>query len=366
MQTEGNIKGDMRVMKRIGVLTSGGDAPGMNAAIRAVARAGISMNMATIGFKRGFNGLFMQSSSDQDDFVILTSREVSGTVQQGGTFLRTARCSEFLDPAYQKKAIDNMNSLGIEGLVCIGGDGTFRGARDLKNLGFPVIGIPGTIDNDLAYTDFTIGFDTALNTAIENIDRIRDTCGSHDRASLVTVMGRNCGDIAFHTALACGAEIVMAPEIPWSLEEVVEKIKWARVKGKNSIIMIFAEGALHSLKSDVNALCAGNEKLEGISGEHLTTSGIARILEVYSGQETRATVLGYTQRGGSPSARDRILACRLGDYAVKCLEEGISGEAVGMLGEKLIHVSLDDAIESKKKPRKTTAMKDLIDRMAGI
>lgn len=352
-------------MKRIGVLTSGGDAPGMNAAIRAVVRTGLSCNISTVGFKRGYNGVLMLSPTPQENFTLLTSREVSGTVHRGGTFLMTARCLEFHDPECQKKAVENLNSLGIEGLVCIGGDGTFRGAMGLKALGFPVMGVPGTIDNDLEYTDFTIGFDTALNTAIESIDRIRDTCGSHERASLVTVMGRNCGDIALHTGMACGAEIVMIPEVPWSMEEVAEQIKWASLNGKNSVIMIFAEGALQSLTSDVNAICASDERLAGMTADRLSSSGIARILEVLSGREIRATVLGYTQRGGSPSARDRILAGRLGAFAVGLLSQGVYGEAVGVKGEELIHVPLEDAIAKTSDKAQISSWEQLIGVMAG-
>ena len=353
-------------MKRIGVLTSGGDAPGMNAAIRAVVRTGLSKNISTIGFKRGYNGLLMRSESNQEDFKILTSRDVSGTVQRGGTFLMTARCLDFLELANQKKAVENLHSLGVEGLVCIGGDGTFRGARALKELGFPVIGVPGTIDNDLAYTDYTIGFDTALDTAIENIDRIRDTCGSHERASLVTVMGRNCGEIAMNTALACGAEIVMVPEIPWSLEEVAEKVKWASLNGKNSLIMILAEGAGSSLTSDVNAICEKDERLKGINAEHLSSSGIAQIVEVLSGHEVRATVLGYTQRGGNPSAMDRIMAGRMGSYAVDLFEQGISGVVVGLKGGKLISLPVEEALDTRNDGEKILKLKNLVETMAGI
>lgn len=353
-------------MKRIGVLTSGGDAPGMNAAIRAVVRAGLSHGISTIGFKRGFNGVLMRSSSNQDDFTVLTSREVSGTVHRGGTFLMTARCLDFLEKENQIKAVENMRSLGVEGLVCIGGNGTFHGAASLKELGFPVIGVPGTIDNDMGYTDYCIGFDTAIDTAIENIDRIRDTCGSHERASLVTVMGRNCGEIAFHTGIASGAEIVMVPEIPWSLEEVAEKVKWAAMNGKNTMIMIFAEGAGDSLTSDVDAICEGNEKLNGISGKYLTSSGVARIIEVLSGQEVRATVLGYTQRGGSPSAKDRVIASRLGAYAVDLLAQEISGVAVGLKGEDLIYVPVEEAMNSKIDPAAVSEMANLIGTLAGI
>lgn len=353
-------------MKRIGVLTSGGDAPGMNAAIRAVVRTGIIYGISTVGFKRGYNGLLMLSPEGQNDYSILTSREVSGIVHRGGTFLRTARCMEFLEKEYQKRAIDNMNSLGIEGLVCIGGDGTFRGALSLKELGFPVIGVPGTIDNDLEYTDYTIGFDTALNTAIENIDRIRDTSGSHERASLVTVMGRNCGDIALHTALACGAEIVMIPETPWSLEETADRVKWSALNGKSSVIMIFAEGACKSLTSDVEEICAGNEKLDDISPKRLSSSDIARILEVLSGHEVRATVLGYTQRGGNPSARDRILAERLGSYAVDLLEQGISGDAVGIKGEELVHFPIEEALTRNDNVAQTQELERLVKVMTGL
>ena len=338
----------------------------MNAAIRAVVRAGLSRGISTIGFRRGFNGVLMHSSSTQDDFILLTSREVSGTVHRGGTFLMTARCMEFLQKENQIRAVENMRSLGVEGLVCIGGNGTFHGAASLKALGFPVIGVPGTIDNDMGYTDYSIGFDTAIDTAIENVDRIRDTCGSHERASLITVMGRNCGEIAFHTGLASGAEIVMVPEIPWSLEEVAEKVKWAAMNGKNSMIMIFAEGAPQSLTSDVDAICSADERLRGISGKYLSSSGIARIIEVLSGQEVRATVLGYTQRGGSPSAKDRVIASRLGAYAVELLEQGIDGVAVGVKGEDLIHVPVEEAMESPIDPRIVTEMSNLITALSGI
>lgn len=352
-------------MRRIAVLTSGGDAPGMNATIRAVVRAGNSKGMSTIGFKRGYNGLLMLNPLSQENFQVLTSRDVSGIIQRGGTFLMTARCKEFLDEKNQQKAVENMRSLGVEGLVCIGGDGTFHGAAALKRLGFPVVGIPGTIDNDLTYTDYTIGFDTALDTAIESIDRIRDTCGSHERASMITVMGRNCGEIAMHTALACGAEIVMVPEIPWSLEETADKVKWAALNGKKSVIMVFAEGALQSLTSDVNQICEGNEKLKGINGEYLTSSGIARIIEVLSGHETRATVLGYTQRGGNPSAKDRIEAGRMGAYAIELLSQGIYGEAVGLKGEKLIHVPIEEAMDKNNDPEKMMRLERLVNDVAG-
>ena len=329
-------------MKRIGVLTSGGDAPGMNAAIRAVVRTSIQNEMSVIGFKRGYNGVLMRSKDEHDDFEMMTSRSVSDKIHRGGTFLRTARCLDFLDPQYQKQAVENLRMLGVEGLVCIGGDGTYKGAEALNALGVPTIGVPGTIDNDLAYTDYTIGFDTALNTACECINRVRETSDSHERASLITVMGRNCGDIALHTAFACGAEMVMVPEIPWSIEEIAERVKWGVLRGKASMIIVFAEGAMQSQTSDIAAICAGNEKLSHISTDHLTSSQLAEIIEVLSGHETRATVLGYIQRGGSPSGRDRILAGRLGARAVELLRDDQGGLAVGERGNRIIEVPFSD------------------------
>jgi len=329
-------------MKRIGVLTSGGDAPGMNAAIRAVVRTGMSLGMSVVGFKRGYNGILMRSEDHFDDYEELTARSVSGKIQHGGTFLMTARCQEFLDPAWQEKAIENMRSLGIEGLVCIGGDGTFKGAADLCRRGFPSIGVPGTIDNDLKYTDYTIGFDTAVNTACEAIDKIRETSDSHERVSLITVMGRNCGDIAVRTAFASGAELYMAPEVPWYLEEYAEKIRLCVAQGKRSMMIVFAEGAMKSLKSDLNKIISEHEELAGINPGHVSSSQLAQILEVLSGKETRATVLGYIQRGGSPSASDRILATRLGAYAAKLLYQNIFNVAVGVREEKLITVPIGD------------------------
>lgn len=329
-------------MKRIGVLTSGGDAPGMNAAIRSVVRTGMHLGMSVVGFKRGYNGLLMRSENERDDFEILTSRSVSDKIQRGGTFLMTARCHEFLDPKYQKRAIDNLRALGIEGLITIGGDGTYKGAQDLFTQGFPTVGIPGTIDNDLNYTDYTIGFDTAVNTACEAVNRIRDTSDSHERVSLITVMGRNCGDIALYTAVACGAELYMIPEKPWSLEEIAELVKWGVLRGKRSMMMVFAEGAIKSLTSDVEKIVKDNPSLRETSVHNLSSSQVAQIIQVLSGHETRATVLGYTQRGGSPSARDRVLATRMGAYATQLLYDDVGGMAVGVRGEKMINVPLTD------------------------
>ena len=329
-------------MKRIGVLTSGGDAPGMNAAIRAVVRTALDLEMSVVGFKRGYNGILMRSPDQRDDFEILTASSVSNRIHRGGTFLMTARCNEFLDVENQKRAIKNMKTIGVEGLVCIGGDGTYKGAEALNKLGFPTVGVPGTIDNDLAYTDYTIGFDTALNTACECINRIRETSDSHERASLITVMGRNCGDIALHTALSCGAELYMVPEIPWSIEEVAERVKWGVLRGKRSMILVFAEGAMSSLTTNLSELITQHEDLKDMDISDIDSHQIARIIELLSGHETRSTVLGYLQRGGSPSASDRTLGTRLGAHAVELLHKDISGVAVGVRGMDLIEVPFAD------------------------
>ena len=331
-------------MQRIAVMTSGGDAPGMNAAVRAVVRAAIHYDMSVVGFKRGYNGMLMRSRDTHDDFDIMTRKSVSDKIHRGGTFLMTARCLDFHKPECQKQVIQNMHLLGVEGVIGIGGDGTFAGLKALADQGFPTIGIPGTIDNDLEYTDFTIGFDTALNTACECINRVRETSDSHERASLITVMGRNCGDIAVHTALACGAEYVMVPEAPWSIEEIAERIKWGVLNGKRSTILVRAEGAFASLTSDVNAICAQHEELKDIATDTMTGFKLASIIEALSGQETRATVLGYIQRGGSPSAQDRILGSRFGARAVELLKEDTYGRAIGIRENRIIDVPFSEAV----------------------
>ena len=331
-------------MKRIGVLTSGGDAPGMNAAIRAVVRTALTNGMSVVGFKRGYNGMLCRSLSSADDFFEMNARSVSGIIHKGGTDLMTARCLEFLDPKVQKEAVRNAKALGVEGMVCIGGNGTFKGAEALDNLGLPCVGVPATIDNDLAYTEYTIGFDTALNTAVEAVNRIRDTGDAHERASIVTVMGRDCGDLAVHTALASGAEAAIVPEVPWSIEELGLMVHKGVISGKRSMILIFAEGAQASLKESAAELREKYPNLH-INGDRLSSSQFAEIIEEISGHETRATVLGYTMRGGSPTASDRILGSRTGAYAVNLLKNDIGGRAVGIVGNKIIDVPLEKAMD---------------------
>ncbi|MBR5010307.1 MAG: 6-phosphofructokinase [Clostridia bacterium] len=331
-------------MKRIGVLTSGGDAPGMNAAIRAVVRTALMNGMSVVGFKRGYNGMLMRSLSTNDDYIEMNARSVSGIIHKGGTGLMTARCLDFLKPEIQKQAVRNARALDIEGMVCIGGNGTFKGAEALNAHGLPTIGVPATIDNDLAYTDFTIGFDTALNTAVEAVNRIRDTGDAHERASIVTVMGRDCGDLALYTALACGAEAAIVPEVKWSVEKLGDMVHRGVVSGKRSMILVFAEGASRSMVESLDELEAKYPKLH-IFGDRILSDQLAEIVEEVSGHETRATVLGYTQRGGSPTANDRILATRTGAYAVKLLANDIGGRAVGVRGSDLIDVPLEDCMK---------------------
>ena len=304
-------------MKRIGVLTSGGDAPGMNAAIRAVTRTALYKGMEVVGIRRGYNGLLNLDVFD------MNARSVSSIIQRGGTLLFTARCLEFKEEAGVLKAVENCHKLGIEGLVVIGGDGSYRGAGDLSRHGIPCIGLPGTIDNDISSTDFTIGYDTAMNTVVELVDKLRDTSHSHDRCSVVEVMGRGAGYIAVNTAVACGAVEVLCPEKPYDLNEIITKMQEGRKLGKQNFIIVVAEGIGHSAE-------------------------IAKKIEQETGIESRATILGHVQRGGSPTVRDRVLASQMGKYAVDLLEQGIGNRVVGVRGNKLVDYDIQEALQMKK------------------
>ncbi len=305
-------------MKKIAVLTSGGDAPGMNAAIRAVVRAGISCGMEVMGVRRGYNGLL-----DNDVFP-MDLRSVSNILQMGGTCLFTARSPEFNTPAGVKKAADNCRRLGIEGLVVIGGDGSFRGARDLCAEGISCIGLPGTIDNDISCTDYTIGYDTAMNTAIDMVDRIRDTMMSHDRCSVVEVMGHHAGYLALNTGLAVGATAILVPEEKYDIDrDVIQPIKRSQATGKKNFIIVVSE-----LMLNVDDLC--------------------KEIEAKTGVETRGCVLGHVQRGGSPTARDRVLASEMGYYAVQLLNEGKSMRVVGIHEDKLVDYDITEGLAIKK------------------
>lgn len=305
--------------KKIGVLTSGGDAPGMNAAVRAVTRAALSKGMEVVGIQRGYVGLL------NHEFEEMTARSVSGIIQRGGTCLYTARCPEFrnMDGVLKGKAA--CEELGLEGLVVIGGDGSFRGAGDLSSVGIPCVGIPGTIDNDIQCTEYTIGYDTAMNTAVEMIDKLRDTTQSHDRCSVVEVMGRKAGFIAVNVAIAVGAEAVITLERPYDLDAIAAKmVKTKNEKGgKHHFIIVVAEGV----------------------GQ---TENISRTLQEMTGIESRVTVLGHVQRGGSPTLRDRVIATEMGYHAVELLEQGIGNRIVGLKDGKVYDIDLQEGLAMKK------------------
>jgi 6-phosphofructokinase 1 len=305
-------------MKKIGVFTSGGDAPGMNAAVRAVVRAGIASGVEVVGIMRGYKGMI------ESQFKTLLSHDVSNIIQRGGTILKTARSKEFMTYEGRKKAYENLKSVGIEGLVAVGGDGTFTGAMIFEQeFGMPITGAPGTIDNDIFGTSYTIGFDTAVNTALSLIDKIRDTADSHDRAFLIEVMGRHCGWIALETALAGGAELVLVPEVETDLEQIVSVLQKCMDKKKTSLIVIVAEGA------------AKAEELE---------KSIAQKLPAL---EIRASVLGHVQRGGVPTAFDRLLGSRLGAHALHALLAGKSGVMAGICKDSDVLVPFSDAVKKR-------------------
>ncbi len=308
-------------MNKIGILTSGGDSPGMNAAIRAVVRTAIGNGMQVVGVEHGYRGALDKSFRD------MGMRSVSDIVQRGGTILHTARCMDFHKSECQEQAIANMREAGIEGLVVIGGDGSFRGAQALSNKGFPTVGIPGTIDNDLAYTDYTIGFHTACNTCLEAIDKIRDTSSSHERFTIVEVMGRHCGDIALYTGIAGGAELIIIPEVNLTFSEIKKTLIEASQKGKTSGLVVLAEG-----------VCGAEE--------------LMRYLQRETNLSIRATVLGHQQRGGSPSVSDRVLATRLGYHAVSLLKKDIGNRVVGVVKEKIVDFDIDEALSMPRKFRK--------------
>lgn len=308
----------MSDIKTIGVLTSGGDAPGMNAAIRSVVRFGINSGLAVKGIKKGYAGLI------KGDIIDLNARSVSDILHRGGTILQTARCDEFKTKEGVMRGVNMANVFGIEGLIVIGGDGSFRGARDLSNAGLPTIGIPATIDNDIGCTEYCIGFDTALNTVKDAIDKIRDTSTSHERSSVVEVMGRDAGYIALNVGISCGAEVVIIPEHEHSFEEdVLRPIMEAKNRGKNHYMIIVAEGVGGSVE-------------------------IAQKIEDFTGIEARATVIGYIQRGGSPTVRDRLIASEMGGFGVELLLKGKSNRLVVVKDNKVSDIDITEGLETKK------------------
>ena len=303
-------------MKTIGILTSGGDAPGMNSAIRAAVRTALNNGMRVKGIRNGYDGLM------KGDIYEMNVSSVADIIHKGGTILGTARSTEFKNPEGQKRGAQILKDYGIEGLIVIGGDGSYKGAKALSDLGIKTIGIPGTIDNDMGYTDFTIGFFTAIETVTDAIGKLRDTSSSHGRAVVIEVMGRNCGDLALYSGIAGGAESIIVPEHKFSIDEIVEKVNHGRKRGKLHHLIVLAEGV----------------------GNPYT---VAKEVEERSGVETKVTVLGHVQRGGSPSAVDRLLGSSMGARAVELLSEEKTGIAIGYKNGKLIEVSIDEATTVK-------------------
>ena len=305
-------------IKKIGVLTSGGDAPGMNAAIRAVVRCGIYNGIEVYGVNKGYNGLI------NGDMELMEARSVGEILQKGGTILQTARCLDFKEEAGVIKAVETAKKFGLDGLIVVGGDGSFRGARDLCRHGLSTIAMPGTIDNDINCSEYTIGYSTCLNTVIDAVDKLRDTSSSHERCSVVEVMGRNAGYIAVEAAIACGAEVVLVPEFEFDFDnDVINVIKKGLARGKKHCIVVVAEG---------------------IGG----AESIAKRIEAETGMESRATILGHVQRGGSPNAQDRVIASRMGAKCVELLLEGLENRIVCMKDGKIIHVDIEEGLAMKK------------------
>lgn len=318
------------MVKKIAVLTSGGDAPGMNAAIRSVVRSAIYDGLEVFGVYDGYSGLYNKN------IVPLERTSVSNIINRGGTFLGTARFPEFKDPAIRAQCVENLRALDIDALVVIGGDGSYMGAKLItEELNFPCIGIPGTIDNDVAGTDYTIGFATAVDTAVEAIDRLRDTSNSHKRVSLVEIMGRYCGDLTLAAGVAGGADFIIVPEMKFNRDKLIAKIQDSFSRGKRHALVAITEHVcdVHQLAKDIEAVVK---------------------------YETRATVLGHIQRGGAPNSADRILASRMGAYAVELLQQGFGGRCIGIQSEKLVHHDIIDAIKNMKRPFKEDFFKAAI------
>ncbi|MFB5760485.1 6-phosphofructokinase [Paenibacillus medicaginis] len=308
----------MTAVKKIAVLTSGGDSQGMNAAVRAVVRSGLYFGLEVYGVQRGYHGLL------NNDIFPMDLRSVGDIIHRGGTVLQSARCKEFRTLEGQQKGAQILRDRGIDGLIVIGGDGSYQGANKLSQQGIKTMGLPGTIDNDISFTDYTIGFDTAVSVVVDAINKLRDTMSSHERSSIVEVMGRHCGDIALHAGLASGAETILVPEVEFNMDEVAERMKQNFAHGKRHSIIIVAEGV---------------GKGEDVAAE---------LVKRFPTNDPRVTVLGHIQRGGTPTAFDRNLASRLGDFAVRQLIEGLSDKACGIIKGELVATDINTVVNTKK------------------
>ena len=330
-------------IKTIGVLTSGGDAPGMNAAVRAVVRTGLHKGFRMIGIQRGYNGLL------NGECFEMNLRSVSNIISAGGTILYTARCLEFKTKEGQDKGAAKCRELGIDALVVIGGDGSFTGAMYLCELGIPCVGIPGTIDNDLGYTEATLGYDTAVNVCVEAVRSIRATSRSHDRPHVVQVMGRNCGDIAMKTAMATGAEMLIVPEVEWDVDEVAARLNCLIEQGNTRATLVISEHCWDNMKPfDWRKFLNDNGKTV-YPGEPISAEYLASILKrKCGGAEVRSTVIGYTQRGAQPTAQDSAFAFEAGHQAVQLLNRGIANQAIGIRHGRVFNMPIIDALSMKK------------------
>ena len=335
-------------MRRIGVLTSGGDAPGMNAAVMSVAKAARYHGMSLIGIKRGYNGTLCRSNNIADDMVELDLDTILDIADQPGTYLRTARCLDFFKPEMRLHAVHNIREMGVEGIVVIGGDGSYHGAMELCALGVPCVGIPGTIDNDLPYTEMTLGFDTAVNSCVDDIRAIRATSRSHDRPAVVEVMGRHCGDIALRAAASTGAEICLVPEVPWSIRATADRLTSLIKSGNPRATVVVAEGAFASMQpSDWRRVLSEHGEIIH-DDDPMTTKQLTRVLRHLCKAETRRTVLGYTQRGRQPSMYDSWFAFEAGVLAVNLLRNGVGNQVIGIKDGRVYHMPIEPALEQKR------------------
>ena len=337
------------MIRKIGILTSGGDSPGMNAAVVSVARCAAMNGIQLMGIKRGYNGLLGLSKNPEDDICALDLETVLDIADQRGTFLRTARCVEFKQPEVRRQAAENLRQLGIDALVVIGGDGSFTGAMYLCELGIPCVGIPGTIDNDLGYTEATLGYDTAVNVCVEAVRSIRATSRSHDRPHVVQVMGRNCGDIAMKTAMATGAEMLIVPEVEWDVDEVTARLNCLIEQGNTRATLVISEHCWDNMKPfDWRKFLNDNGKTV-YPGEPISAEYLASILKrKCGGAEVRSTVIGYTQRGAQPTAQDSAFAFEAGHQAVQLLNRGIANQAIGIRHGRVFNMPIIDALSMKK------------------
>ena len=332
-------------MRKIGVLTSGGDAPGMNAAVMAVAKAARHHGVTLVGIKRGYNGALNIGNGGMAELDLDTVLDIA---DQPGTYLRTARCLEFLRPEMQLQAANNIREMGIEGVVVIGGDGSFKGAQALCNLGIPCVGIPGTIDNDLHYTEMTLGYDSAVNSCVEDIRAIRATSRSHDRPAVVEVMGRHCGDIALKAAAGTGAEICVVPEVEWSITEVADRLSRLIEGGNPRATIVVAEGAFDSMKDYDWKRTLKEHNMIVHDDDKISTRFFTRTLRCLTGSEARTTILGYTQRGRQPSAYDSWFAFEAGNLAVNLLRNGIGNQVIGIRDGRVFFLPIQMALKEKR------------------